>query len=253
MGKLPSKPRSAFFRPPCSRSRSGSFSGRASTLACGNTTGLGRRTARFHGERGFLLTLLVPVLALFALFFLGTLRFTARAQARVALQSRLDVCAVRAAVARERLYGRLAKTNEGVNSTKLAIYAMRAAALVPGAGEVALAGQEALLTLNKSLAAAEDAMELVGETEELGMLRCKATHYSSEQATCVATPPLVTALEHEETLFPDVRGPIQHRSGSKRLATIRCFGWGGMNTTLEVRGDSKLRNWKGYEDAYTTY
>jgi hypothetical protein len=194
----------------------------------------------------------LPVLALFMLFFLGTLRFTTRAQGRVALQSRLDVCAVRAAVARERLYGQLAKANEGVNDTKLAIYAMRAAALVPGAGEAALAGQEALLTLNKSLAAAEDALVLAGEAEELARLRCGPTVYSSaERAACVATPPLALALEHEETLFPDVRGPLQHRSSTRALAKIRCMGVDGLRTTLEVRGDPGLRSWKGYEDVYT--
>ena len=222
---------------------------RASSSASGKQ---GVRSADAFAERGFLLALLLPVLALLAIFLVGTWRFTERAQARVALQSRLDECAVRAAVARERLFARLGAANAGVNDTKLAIYALRAAALVPGAGEAAMAGQEALLALNKSLAAAEDLLLATGAAAELGKLRCPPTSYSHEAAACVALPPVGAALEHEETLFPDVRGPLRHRKEGRRLARIRCAGPHGLSTTLEVTGDPGLRSMKGYEDAYET-
>lgn len=255
MDKLPSKPCSAWCPQSCSRSWRAFYSGKASAGASGSTRNSRPRTGRSSGDRadsGFLLTLLLPVLALLTAFLLGTIRFTERSEAHAALQARLDVCAVKLATAREHFYSRLAKVNEGVEATKLAIYAARAAMLIPGAGAVAAAGQEELLELNAALAAAEDALWAEAAAAELSRLRCAPSGYSRESAACLVSPPLTLALERQKTLFSDVRGPLAHKEPGNSLARVRCSGLArAVSTRLEVRGDPAVRRLQGYTDAYT--
>ena len=255
MDKLPSKLCSAWYLPSSSRSPRPSSCGKASANAAGSINNSRHPTGRSCetcAENGFLLALLLPILVLLGFFLLGTIGFTERAQARAALQARLDVCAVKLAAARERFYFRLAKANEGVEATKVAIYAARAAMLIPGAGEAAAAGQQELLALNATLAAAEDGLWMEAATAELSRLRCAPSGYSRESAACLVSPLLSGALQRQKTLFPDVRGTLVHLAPGNSLARVHCTGLAhAVATGLEVRGDPALRQLQGYTDAYT--
>ncbi|MGZ3707200.1 MAG: hypothetical protein ACXWSF_17285 [Bdellovibrionota bacterium] len=190
----------------------------------------------------------MPLLLLLCAFFLGACRCTAQAQARAALQSRLDVCAVELAVAREQLFSRLARGNRALEITVEGIYAARAAAVAaPGAAVVA---ERALLFANHSIALAQDALVAKGTATEFLAMRCRGSNFSRELAWCAASPPLRSALVREETLFPDVSGPLSHPLTARRdLAAIRCASAHGLATNLEIRGDPRLRE-EGFNDAY---
>lgn len=191
---------------------------------------------------------LLPLLLLCCAFFLGSVKVASATQARVSFQGRLDACAVRVAVGRERLFTRLAALNGFLDVNVKAITAARAAALVPGAGEAAMAAQTALLQANAALAGAEDASVAAASLEESARMRCAPTRYSGAPAACLATPPLAGVFDRKPTLFPDVKGTLEVRSGSRVLSSIRCFG-AHLETKLAVRGDARLRG-KDFQDAY---
>jgi hypothetical protein len=183
-------------------------------------------------------------------FLLGALSVAAKEQARVALQARLDVCAVRIAAARERLFSRLVTTNRALEGTVLGLYAARGALLL-GPGGAALGGlsEAALLRANGALAAAESALVAAAQAGELAAARCAPTTVSRETALCAALPPLAELLAREPTLFPDVRGRLRGRAEADGLGRIRCFGERGLVTVLAVQGDQGLLQ-EGFHDGY---
>ncbi len=177
---------------------------------------------------------LAPLVLLLTAFFLGSLRAAESAQARVALQSRLDVCAVRLAVARERLLKQISRTNTALEVNIAAIYAGRAAMAIPGAGAGAAAAVQALLAVNASLAASQTGLLALAQAREVSAIRCAPDSYSVELAGCFANPPVASAFERNATLFPDVKGTLAFRdAGSGDLAKIRCASR-GLVTTLAV-------------------
>jgi hypothetical protein len=243
------KQRSRLWRPPylpsCAPASPPASCG-ARSRADSTSTNVSSRPAGASREKGFLLILLLPCLALLTLFFAGSLEVAARSQARIALQSRLDTCAVRAAVARERLLRDLRASNAALESTILGIYAARAALLAPGAGAGAAAEAGALLRANGALAAAQDAD--VGKSAAEELAPCGPDSFSSEYAACLATPPVAASFRRQPALFPDVRGLLAPRDagGSSR---VRCVGGRGLVTELVVRG-SPLPGGEAIRDFY---
>lgn len=232
----------------CARCSRGPSCGRGSRDASGSIPGSSGPAAPSRGERGFLLVFLAPLLVLLAAFFLGTLEVTAASQARVALQSRLDVCAVKLAVRREKLFARLTKLNATIDLTVAGITAARAALLVPGAGEAAVATEEALLRANEALTRAEDAAVALAAAAEAVDTSCARSTFSSAPAACVASPPLPGAFERRATPFPDVGGSLRFREKGPELSRLRCFGNRAL-TELAVRGDPGLAR-GGFGDEY---
>lgn len=244
----PSPPR--FFSGPARRS----FSGRRRWRAFRSTKPSSGRESGFlsRGERGFLLVAALPLLLALLLGLAGFLKLAARAQAAVALQARLDVCAVRVAVSRERTLARLAKANGVLRLTVTGIYAARGAKAAGPVGAVLGGASEAvLLRMNQSLSLFQDSQLALASAAEAALLFCRPGRWSAEPAACLATPPLGTALRRERTLFPDVHGPLVHREqqSGRGLARVRCRG-GRKKTTLELRGSRDLKG-TDYRDEYT--
>lgn len=201
-------------------------------------------------EAGFMLTALWPTLLLLSAFFLGSLAVTARTQARVALQARLDACAVRLAVRREHLLARLVHTNAALEATVVAINAARAAMLVPGAGAAAAETAQAMVQANQAIARGQDLAVSLGALAETRLMRCAPDAFSRETAACWPSPSLATALARRPTLFPDVAGRLRHRRGPGRApARITCRGPRGLATELAVIGDGELIR-GGFRDEY---
>jgi hypothetical protein len=211
----------------------------------------GKRARSRPHESGFLLLSLVASIAVLSALFLASLEVAWSAQRRVALQSRLDVCAVKLALARERLLERLTETNAPLEATVLGIYAARAVSAVPIVGAISAADAQALVVANQLLAAGQDAIVLAGAAREAAGLVCQPDAYSREPAWCLVTPPPPGAFARRTTLFPDVKGTLAHRSGEEAVAKVRCRGGrgAGMETELAVRGDAGLRE-KGFRDVY---
>ena len=202
------------------------------------------------GERGYLLAAALPLLLTLLLGLAGFLKLAARAQAAVALQARLDVCAVKLATHRGRSLARLAEANGVLRLTVVGIYAARGAKAAGPVGAVLGGASEAvLLRMNQGLGLFQAAELARASAAEAALLPCRPGRWSREPAACLATPPLATALRREPTLFPAVSGPLVHRERQGSLARVRCRG-GRKKTTLDLHGSRDLRN-TDFNDEYT--
>lgn len=192
--------------------------------------------------------MLLPLLLLIATFLAGSLQLVALAQKKTALESRLDVCAVRLATSRENTLKRLAEINAGLRINIKAIYAARAA-LASGIGAAAAAASlPALMSTNRGLALLEQGFLLQKTALEASLGRCASSHFSREPALCTSSPPLPTALRREKTLYADVLGPYVHLRRSEPLAKVRCWG-GPKEAKLSILGDADLKS-LDYRDEY---
>ncbi len=163
------------------------------------------------------------------------------AQAKTALQSRLDICAVRLATDRKQTLKKVAATNAGLRATVVGIYVARGAMLAGPIGAITGGATLAvLLRTNQTIALVQQGILAAAEARELFHLRCEANQYSGSFAACVPNPPLELALHREQVLFPDVKGAYVHRKRGSKLAGFRCSGGKGQATTLEITGDPKL-------------
>lgn len=230
-----------------------SSSAAARRCCCGRRRWRGwRSTGSSSGsEKGFLLVAALPLLLALLLGLAGFLRLAASAQAAVALQARLDVCAVRLAASRERALSRLARANGVLRLTVTGIYAARGLKAAGPVGAVLGGASEAvLLRMNQGLGLFQAAELTRASAAELALLPCRADRWSTEPAACLASPALATALRRERTLFPDVTGVLVHREQNGRsLARFRCRG-GTKKTTLELLGSRDLSD-TDYRDEYT--
>lgn len=214
-----------------------------------------------HGEscacrqEGFLLLLLVPLLGLFSLFFAGSLDSILRAQERDALQARVDVCAVRLALARERLLDRLASWNQALLLTVTGIYVARGIRVVGGPVGAGIGGtaEAALLKLNHSLARLQEAALVAATLQEAHGVSCAQNDFSRGLAICKLSPGARGSVRRKKTLFPDVQGALTHRKPSAALALISCTGYprrgAALRTRLQIQGDPALTK-TGFRDSY---
>jgi hypothetical protein len=172
--------------------------------------------------------------------FLGSAWLVRRIQARVAMQSRLDICAVRIVAGRKRLLEEIVWTNRVLEGTKVSIYAARGAKAVAGpVGAVfGTMTEAALLVLNRATAIGQEARLLAAEAVELSARLCAATPYSRGTAFCAVRPGVRGSLQRESTIFPDVRGPLRHR-GRGPLLRADCRG-DALRTQLVLEGDPDL-------------
>lgn len=184
-------------------------------------------------------TLLVIWLLLIGL--LGTAWIIRKTHRRTALQSRLDICAVRLAEARKNLLADLTHWNLTVQATKYGIYAVRGVKLLgPGAAALGGMGEIALLQMNRAAALAQEASSFKTQAKEFAGAACAPTPYSRETAFCLVTPATRLALTRTKTIFADVRGPLRHAGTKRSLAEIRCRSLGNAETRIAVAGDPEL-------------
>lgn len=201
-------------------------------------------------EKGFLLVFLCPLLLVGLLFLAGSVEVIRRSQAKVALQSRLDVCAVELAVGRQKLFRSLTSTNRWMRITATGIAMARGAMLLTGPVGAMLSGMgmRAMMLLNRALAL-EQQIEIAAATgKEALRLICRSNQFSREMASCWASPPLLSHLIREKTLFPDVNGPIVFRKSGRDLSLVRCMALSA-RTEIRIEGDPTLTK-KGWEESY---
>jgi hypothetical protein len=216
----------------------------------GNTAPSERAAKISCAEEGFLLVFLIPLLLLFLLFLAGSLKVAWRTQEKMALQSRLDVCALRMALERKSTLNSLVNWNLGIQATAWGIYAARGVKVLgPVGAAVGGASEIVLLRTNAALAAAQEAQLRAAGMKELYRLRCEGGTFSSEPAFCTPSPSLHKALKRQSALFPDVKGTLSHESRNGSLATFRCRSGGSDKATVELSGDGRLLK-KGFRDAW---
>jgi hypothetical protein len=193
-----------------------------------------------HCERGFLLLFLLPCLLLAFALLAGTIKVVNASQQRIAMQSRLDICAVRLLEIRRSAAKEFVRTNSILRSTALAIAMARGAILLGGPAGALLgkAGEAALLRLNQATAQWQEARVWFFQARELSLHRCSPTPFSRKEALCQVSPSLKEGLKRSPSLFPDVRGPLQFLKGP--LARVRCQSFTLLRTTLVLEGDPSL-------------
>lgn len=209
------------------------------------------RPAKASCERGYLLLFLCPLLLLALLFLAGTVEIISRTQRKVALQSRLDICAVELAVGRKKLFEHLASTNDWLRITGTGIAMARGAMILGGPAGVLFGkmGEQALLLANRATALEQDLQIHATRAKELLRVRCRATNFSRESAFCVATPSLVSALRRNATLFFDVKGAMEFRSVKTELTKVNCRTL-SLRTEIRLTGDPTLTKGE-FREAYT--
>jgi hypothetical protein len=163
----------------------------------------------------------------------------AASQQRIAMQSRLDICALSLIKKRERLAKSLAEGNQVIRTTALGIYSLRGLRILTGPLGQVLAGigEQALLRMNQLAARWQDLQLSRYQAMEILGLRCQATPYSGGPAICLMAPALASATKREPALMPDVSGPRVFLRAP--LARADCRGKGA-RTILRLDGDPTL-------------
>lgn len=222
-------------------------SGAASAIGSKKTKNSLPKGAR-SAERGFLLLLLLPTLLLALAFLAGTVKVIQFSQQRIAMQSRLDLCALRLVQARRELAVSLVAQNRVIRTTALGIAMARGLSILGGpAGKLlGTLGEAGLLRANQAAAAWQEAKVAHLQAKELLLLRCAPTPYSQKLAACWAQPSIRQALRRAPALFPDVKGAMEFVAAP--LGRARCEG-GKLSTKMRLEGDQKLIH-ANFTDAY---
>lgn len=224
--------------PPPSRSGAGSISDWRSTAALPCT---GKNS-------GFLLLFLLPLLLLACGLLVGSHKIITASQQRIAMQSRLDICALSLIKKRQRLAHSLATGNQVIRASSTAIYFARGIRIFSGTVGQVLGGlsEQALLRLNQAAARLQDLELARYQAMELAGLHCGSTPYSKGSAFCLMLPALASATKREPALMPDVYGPRVFLRTP--LARADCRGKGA-RTVMRLEGDPLLTQPK-FSDRY---
>jgi hypothetical protein len=191
-----------------------------------------------HPETGGILVLLTFCLSLLILLFGLSLHSVTNLHARVAEQSRVDVCAVRLMMERKQMLKKLIRLNRLVNISEKALYGVRGLKAFSGPAAVLTGITEAtLLRMNHTAASAQDALQSVATIKEYPI--CEATKFSRSNAWCNITPNAKLAFLRRQALFPDIRGTLQAKNSAKQLAQVTCIGR-KQNTQLSLMGSPTL-------------
>jgi hypothetical protein len=168
----------------------------------------------------------------------------------IATQARLDVCAVKLAVSREKFLRTMAVSNQYVHTTVMAVYVARGLMLVPIVGEIALIGQQGAVYANRAATLWQEAEILKQQATELKHARCEKTPFSDQPAFCVANPPVLAfALRRKRAFFPDIKHVYEWKK--RDLGWVSCHLTRNplLRTRLKIQGDLGL--WKDdYSDVY---
>jgi hypothetical protein len=190
-------------------------------------------------------------LSLALLFLLGTLKVVHQSHTKIALQSRLDICAVKHALGREQFLRQMARSNKylrwSIRAVNLARGLRVAGIIFPPAGMAGAMGEQAALRANEFISKYQDANVFGLQGAEAISLPCRATPFSAELAGCYITPLVQRALMREKPLFPDLRGEL--RWTKPELGKVTCAS-GITRTRIRISGDLNLSDpdyWDEYE------
>lgn len=195
---------------------------------------------------------MAALLLLFLLLttFLGTAALVRRMQDRIAMQSRLDICAVSLLQKRKNLFHEIAELNRFIRLTVYGVSVARGLTVVTGPVGRVFGGlsEKALVQLNRTLAQTQDARVALAVAVESMNAVCPSTAYSKGPAFCRAGPSLAGSFVRERTIFPDLRGAKRLKSSASRVSHVECRG-GRMLTRIRLEGDPTLE--KGsFQDRY---
>lgn len=178
-------------------------------------------TIDFSKSGGFLFTAVFPLLLLALLALGGTLRVVKLSQQRIAMQSRLDICAAKLVEARLNTVRKIEKTNPALEASYWAVAAARGLMVAgPVVGSFAALGQKALVQLNRGLYLAQESARAAGRMQELRLSLCAATPFSRDPVLCELRPTLENLYRRKSSAFGDVKRSLETQGTEKGLA--RC-------------------------------
>ncbi len=160
-------------------------------------------------------------------------------QQRIAMQSRLDICAVRYLHIRKHFAENLITSNRMIRLTALALYMAKGLSALGGVAGKLLGslGEAGLKKINHGSAHWQNTQLALYQTKELVAARCAPTPFSKDPAFCQPNSFLKQALQREKALLPDVYGPLVFRTSP--LLRVTCTGK-KQQTRLSLDGDTQL-------------
>lgn len=161
-----------------------------------------------------------------------------RAQKRVALQSRLDICSVKRTEQRKKMIQQIVQANDVIRFTTVAVASIRGISVLTGPlGSVAAKlGESALIQTNRAAALFQSTLLKTVQATELIPI-CEPTPFSKEPAYCSTTPDLSKTFYRASRSLPDLEAPLLAKSNL--LSVSNCIG-GLLGTKIHLYGDATL-------------
>ena len=187
--------------------------------------------------RGFMLVSLLIILPCLLVVLLGVFSLAQRAQDRIALLYRLEVCALDVIQSRKRLLQSLARSNRAMAPLRQVVYVARNSRFVPAITLPAGITARVAMTLLHKLRQGQELRVLAATAREAGKLRCKAGRFSRRFAYCRFPVARRQYFYRKPALYPDIPGdllPRRHRP----LLKVSChshFGSQVLGRTLQLR------------------
>lgn len=195
----------------------------------------------------------MPLLALVALgsiFVCASVKLIVHSQKTVAIQARLDICAVRYATSRERFFSGITQSNKVVHASMIATSIARGLMLIPVVGEVALVGNQLGKAVNRASGEWQKIQIGLQQMADVKHSLCEATPYSDERIICYGSHPMLAGmLKRGRTFFPDLYARFHYRKRDLGSVTCRLASNPFFSTKLDLRGDTQLET-NNFADVY---
>lgn len=191
-----------------------------------------------NSERGFLLLTLVIWIPLLFTVLAISFHEVQRAQKRVALQSRLDICSVKRTEQRKKMIQKIVQANDVIRFTNVAVASLRGISVLTGPlGSMASRlGESVLIQTNRAAALFQSTLLKTIHIAEM-IPTCEPTAFSKEPAFCTTTPGVTKLFFRASKSMPDLEAPLLARSSL--LSMSNCIG-GLLSTKINLYGDAKL-------------
>lgn len=172
-------------------------------------------------DGGFILVMAIPAFFILSLFLIQLAALASRAERKVALSFRAQVCALERATKRQNFYGELRRLNQRMDPLQKIVYAARAARALPGVNISAGLAETVALTTLRALARYRQGRILMLRISESKNRICPADAFTRAPLSCSSPFLLPTDLRERRALFPDVP-PLLEISGRAARAQFRC-------------------------------
>jgi hypothetical protein len=177
-------------------------------------------------------------------------RLILRSQKVIAIQSRLDICAVRYATSRERFFRGITLSNKVVHASMIATSIARGLMLIPVVGEVAMVGQQLGKATNQVSGNWQLAQLGLQQLADAKHSLCEVSPYSEERIFCFGSHPVIAgSLKRGKAFFPDLFARFHYRK--ENLGSVTCMLASNpmFYTKLKLQGDTELQL-DNYADTY---
>lgn len=165
----------------------------------------------------------IACLAMVLSLFVFALQILAESQAKLAMEHRLQVCALQVIDRSAALVRRIRNTNRSMNPLREIVYAARSLRLVPGAAAVVatVAERTALYGL-KALKLSQDIAISQNQFENARLQICRATKFSATVALCQTPKLSLESTVRKKTLYTDVPGDLVFRRPLTSIFHAKC-------------------------------